>query len=605
MSGPWEQYAAPAAPSAAPAPSPTAEAGPWSNYGTAADQKAPPPAAAEPMTLTVTNLKGRKVTFRAPANADDATIRRLAARATGEPRYQRAVVQRQQAETAEGAPVRAGAPEAVTPEADDHSALSGFMAGVMKPVDKAAEWIANTSVGKAVDDFGVSLGFPSVADANAEHDEWRRNNTRTGYQTLGNIAGTIPLARLPGGLAVQGGASGALLTDAHDLKGTARDAAFGAGGSVVGGTALRALGGLASGVTTRGARLLHDAGVPLTLGQIGQAAGNLPGRIVGGVEDFVAGLPGVGAIVNLARDRGVNGFNVAVGNRILGNIGERLPRGTQPGHDMIDAVQRRLSNRYEQLVPNLSANVDMPMATALTAARDLADQASRAPQLERIINNVFGRRLNGQLGQGATISGQMLKDAESELTRLHGRYAGSTGDEALFGDAIDMVRQALRDGVRRSNPDHRAELDALNTGWAQMRAFRGAVRSGTDRAKATGVATPGAVLRQSAGRGYRDPLAEAATDILPNRTPDSGTAGRLLTAGALGGSAYVDPREHPFLSGTLATVGGLSTRQGQVALNRLAFGARPAAVSALSVPLNRLSRYAPQAVTPLLVSPQE
>lgn len=593
MAGPWENYKTPAAePAAAPA-----ETGPWSNYATGADEKSPPPASM--MTLTVKNLKGKDVTFQAPANADDAAIRRLAARATGEPRYSRSQVIRAEA-----------AKPDVQPEPDDNSALSGFIGGVLKPIDKAAEWLGNTRIGKAVDDFGVSLGMPSVAEANAEHEQLRRNNTRTGYQTLGNIVGTLPLARLPGGttalgMGAQGAASGALLSDAKDAQGVARDATTGAIGSVVGGKVLQSLGGLATGVTNKGAKLLRDAGVPLTLGQIGRAAGNLPGRIASGLEDRAAGIPLIGDIINAARDRGITGLNAALGNRILANVGEKVPAGTAAGHATVDAVQGRLSSRYQQLVPNLRGKIDMQAAQDFTAARDLAEQASRGGQLEGVINRVFGGRLNGQSPQGAVLSGQKLKDAESELTRLYGKYKNAQGDEGLYGDAINMVRQGLRNMVVRSNPDHAAELKGLNTAWAQLATMRAAIRGGSDATKATGVLTPGAALRVTARQGYRDPILEAATDILPNRVPDSGTAGRaalLLGGGALGGAAVVDPREHPILAGGLAGVAALNTKAGQRALSSIAFGSRPAAVTAAGNAAKRLSRYAPALVAPVAVS---
>lgn len=596
MAGPWEKYSAPAAPASAPAPSPTQEAGPWANYGSGADQKSPPPASAAPMTITVKNLKGKDVTFQAPANADDAAIRRLAARATGEPRYSRAIIDRS----------NQGKPEAA-PEADDTSALSGFLAGAMKPVDKAAEWLSNTTPGRWIDKAGVAMGFPSTAEANAEHDEWRRNNTRTGYQTLGNIVGTAAATR-GRGLIAGGAMSGALLTDSHDLKGTARDAALGAGTSYLGGKALQTLGGIATGVTNKGAQLLQQTGIPLTLGQIGRAANNLPGKIVAGLEDRAAGIPLIGDIINAARDRGITGLNAALGNRILANVGEKVPTGTAAGHATVDAVQSRLSSRYQKLVPNLTGKIDQQAAQGFTDARDLAAQASRGGQLEGVINRVFGGRLNGQNPQGATISGQQLKDAESELTRLYGKYKNAQGDEGLYGDAINMVRQSLRDMVVRSNPSHAAELKGLNTAWAQLATMRAAIRGGSDATKATGVLTPGAALRVTARQGYRDPLLEAATDILPNRVPDSGTAGRaalLLGGGALGGAAVVDPREHPVLAGSLAGVAALNTKAGQRALGQIAFGSRPAAVRATGQALNRLSRYAPALVAPAAISQEK
>lgn len=593
MAGPWEKYSAPAS-AAAPA-----EQGPWANYGSGADQKAPPPAAAAPITLTTTDRKGKKVSFEAPADADDETVRKLAAKALKDPRYLRSEVQR-----ADGKPAN------VEAAPDDNSALSGFLAGAVKPLDKAAEWIGNTGVGRAIDKFGTAIGLPSTADASAEHDEWRRNNTRTGYQTLGNIAGTLPLAAVPGGtsalgLAAQGAASGALLTDHHDLIGTAKDAGIGALSSVVGGKALQSLGGLAKGVTDKGAKMLHQAGVPLTLGQIGRAANNLPGKIVSGIEDRVSGLPIIGDVINSAKDRGITALNTALGNRILANVGEKVAKGTEPGHAMIDAVQSKLSSRYSKLVPNLKGVIDQETAEGFTAARDLADQASRGPQLAKVVERVFGKRLDDPQIEGATLSGQKLKDAESELTRLYSKYKNAQGDEGLYGEAINMVRQTLRDTVMRSNPANATELAGLNKAWAQLKTLRDAVRAGSDRSKATGLVSPGAALRVTARQGYRDPLLESATQILPDRVPDSGTAGRValsvLAGTGAAGAVGLDPREHPIAAGTLAGLAALSTRPGQAAIVKAAFGSRPAAVRALAVPLNKLSRYAPQLVTPVAV----
>lgn len=575
---------------------------PYAGIGEAVASSAPAPT----LTLTVTNRKGKKIQFLAPADADDAALRKLAAKATGEPRFSKAVVQRLEVSPpAEGeadpaTPPIPGAPETLTPAPDDSSALSGFAAGVMKPIDKAAEWLTNTSVGKAIDRFGVdTLGLPSTADATAANEEWRRNNTRTGYQMLGNIAGTAPLARLGGPAWLQGAGAGAVLTDSHDAAGTARDAIFGGVGGQAGKYILGGLGSLAKGVTNQGAKLLNDAGIPLTLGQISQAAGNLPGRVVSGLEDRLAGFPLIGDVVNAARDRGTTGLNLALGNRILSTIGEKLGAGVKAGHEMIDAVQAKLSGRYNQLVPQLRGVADQQFASDLAAAEAIANNAGKKDRLVGVATRLFKNRFNGQ-----DISGQALKDAESELTRLFSKYKNSQGDEGVYGEAIDAVRQALRGLVKRSNPDHAEELQALNTGWAQLKDLRSAVQRGSDRTKATGIVTPGGALRVKASKGYRDPLLEAATDILPNSTPDSGTAGRaalLLGVGAAGGASYVDPREHPILAGALAGTAMLSTRPGQRALGALAFGSRPAAVTSLAVPLNKLSRYAPQLVAPAVI----
>lgn len=609
MAGPWEKYAAPAAaPAPSAAPSPEAAAGPWSTYATgteAADQKAPPPAA-ELHTYSTRGPNGRTITFQGPADASDDEIRRLAVKATGSRLYARSAIKR------DGTPL----------PRTDTSALSGLVAGALKPVDKAAEWIANTPVGAAIDRAGVAMGFPSTAEGNAEHADWRANNSRTGYQTLGEIAGTLPLARVPGGAAVQGGLSGALLTDAHDLYGTVKDAAFGAVGGQLGQTAIRGLGALASGVTSRGARLLNDAGVPLTLGQIGRAANNLPGRIAAGLEERLAGFPIVGDVINAARDRGTDAYNRTIANRALeaataasGRV-ERLPANVATGREAIAHVGDRLSARYNQLVPNLAVQPDQAFMAAgnraLAETRTLPD--TMRDQYGRIINSIMENRApNGAL------RGDALKEAESKLTGFIRSYSSSGDpDQRGMAAALSVYREGLRDLVERQNPRFRGELQGLNRGWAQLATLESAAGG---VGNTTGVVTPkgyasaarmadSSVRRRATVRGEypNQPLTDAAADILPNRTPDSGTAGRaalFLGAGAGGGAAYIDPREHPFLAASLGTAAAVSTRPGQVALNRLAFGARPGAVSALAVPLNRLSRYAPQAIAPLLVTPQQ
>lgn len=122
----------------------------------------------------------------------------------------------------------------------DNSRTRGFIGGVLKPVDNLATWLSEVPVvGPALDDLGEAVGLPSTKQAVAKNNRARKRNTRTGWQTIGNIAGTLPTAYLPGGVMAQGAAAGALLTeDPTDAKGVMRDATIGAvtgkAGDVVG-----------------------------------------------------------------------------------------------------------------------------------------------------------------------------------------------------------------------------------------------------------------------------------------------------------------------------------------------------------------------------------
>lgn len=529
-------------------------------------------------TYQTRDPKGKIVSFQAPADADDATVRQMAAKAVGgDKRYLRSIVKR------DGSKV----------PGNDTSAATGFVGGVLKPIDNAALAFTANPVGRAVDQFGQALGFPGAEQGAQQHRDMRDNNTRTGYQTLGNIAGTLPLARLPGGLATQGAAGGALLSESDNPLGVAMDAGLGAAGSLVGGGLVKGLGALAGGVTDKGLKALNAAGIPLTLGQIAAAGSGAISKGVAKAEEALTSVPWLGDLVNVARDRGLKAFNVAIGNRILGNVGETLPKGATAGHEMVEAVQSKLSDRYKALVPGLRGTADTQFNSDLAAAEAIADNAGRKDQLVGVVTRLFKNRFQGQ-----TISGQMLKDAETELTKLQKTYKPKGGDEGLYGEALDGVRQALRGLVMRSNPAQAEELQALNTGWAQLKDVRKAIAAGSEYAQSTGEFSTGKLLKQSAGKGYRDPLAEAASQVLPNRTPDSGTARRAMyglgTIAAGGGAAGLG------LSPALAAPAAgslLYTQTGQKALNALAFGNRPALVSGAAKPLKELSRYAPQLVT--------
>lgn len=525
-----------------------------------------------------TKKNGKTVYFDVAADADDDAVQEAARKATGDPRT-RSVD-------------RGNLPK-------DTSATTGFLAGAVKPLDNAAEWFASTSIGKAVDRAGQSMGLPSTADAVAGNQAAREGNTRTGFQTLGNIAGTLPTLALPGGALVQGAASGALLSDKKNMGGVAFDAATGAATGKLAQGALSTLGAVGKGVTDKGLRMLNEAGIPLTLGQIASKGKGILAKTLTKGEEALTSVPFLGDVVNSARGRGVEGLNVALGNRILKGIGDSLPAGAKPGHEMVEAVTEKVSARYTRLVPKLRGTFDQQFANDLTNAKALVPSTAREAQFEKDLRNVFTKR-----SSGSTINGQALKDAESELTRLYGKYKNAQGDEGRYGDALDAARQALRNMVLRSNPSHAKELQSLNKAWAQVGSLRKAIRGGSDLTKATGVVTPGAALRVSTRDGFRDPLLEEATKTLPNMTPDSGTARRAFFTlggiGAAGGGA--GSLVNPALAAP-AALSTLYTAPGQKALNAVAFGNRSAPVAWSAKQLENLSRYAP-VVTPALVAAQ-
>jgi len=484
------------------------------------------------------------------------------------------------------------------PPPTDNSAARGFVAGALKPLDNLTNAAMNIPGMGMIDRAGQALGLPSMQEATQGNDAARANNTRTGYQTIGNIAGTLPTAALPGGALVQGGASGALLSDGQNAGEVAQDVGIGAIGGKVGQMAARGASWLAKPVVNKGAQLLADSGVPLTLGQIASTGKGWGAKMVQGAEEGLSGLPIIGNLIDSARERGTEGFNIALGNRILGNIGQKLPKSAEAGGDMVKFVGDRLSAKYTALVPKLVARGDTQFAADIAKAKAATATLPKARQAQfgKIMLDVFGNRV-----QGGTLSGQALKDAESRLTFLANRYRKSMdADQSIMGDAIDEARQALRGMVARSNPAHAKELQALNKGWAELSQLRTAANSAGN---ATGVVTPAQALSAARKAGFRDDdFVKSAKAILPNSTPNSGTTQRAATVGllgALGTGAAAGATITP-AAGLPAAAALLYTKQGQMMLNKLVFAARPKTVQQAANLLGQFANVAPAAIPAML-----
>src|SRR5690606_10468509 len=107
-------------------------------------------------------------------------------------------------------------------------------------------------------------------------------------------------------------------------------------------------------------RRLSRQGVDLTPGQMLEPT-PLIGPMLRGFEDGLTGVPVAGAVVQGARNRGVESFNTVALNRALEPIGQRLPRNTRPGYAAVEEVQNRLGRAYDDVLPNISAQLDQPL----------------------------------------------------------------------------------------------------------------------------------------------------------------------------------------------------------------------------------------------------
>jgi hypothetical protein len=525
VSGPWQEYAQ------------TAEKLPWEEY-------------AEGPALHTYEAGGKR--FQLPENASDEEVRAMAVKVAGG-KYSRSAVNR-------GSRVSPPLPQ-------EDSALRGLIAGALMPLDNAAEFVAAIPGVEAVSNaISEATGLPTVDEQVTANEAARAGNSRTGYQLLGNVAGTAPLAALPGGVLAQGAAGGALLSEADTPGGIAMDAGIGAVAGRVGQAAVNGVANLVAPVVNPLVRRLIDAGVPLTPGQIvGQ--GGWGGRAVKRLEDSVSNLPLIGTAIRGARVRGDDALNRAAVQRALAPIGERLPDNIQTGNDAVAHAGNRLSEAYNRILPQLSGQMDQTFANRVTA---IQRRAALPPTYQRQVQDVMDevqRAFTQTPGQPAgRFSGRSLRDASDRLDKLATGWRTNPNDPYLrqVGEVAGQLREQLHALARRQNPRAARELRAIDRGYASLvrteRAATAAPSEGVFTPKGYQTAVRGAdrsTRRRAVARGEAldQDLADAAARVMPSTVGEGGSnaVNGLAMLGALGtGAAYGSPGAMGLIGATTA-----------------------------------------------------
>jgi hypothetical protein len=421
----------------------------------------------------------------------------------------------------------------------DTSAARGVALGAVKPLDNLVRAASNIPGFDAVDRLGQRMGLPSANAAVTANDAARANNTRTGFQTVGNIAGTAPTLALPGGALAQGAAGGALLTDARDGVGVARDAVIGAVGNKVADVGLTTVSKAIAPKVNQYIAQLTAAGVPVTPGQLARSTKTRAGNIIAGIEDKFTSLPVVGGMINNDRIQGVEQLNRAFVDRVLKPIGQKLPAAVETGHAAVAFAQQAVKDAYQAVIPKSSGKVDGRFLQRIQVAQARAMLPPKhAAALADDVKNYVGN-LADMVGN---FSGKRVGQVTDKLDKVVATYSKSTDPyEREMGEVLGKVRKEIFDLVGRNNPAAKTELKAANEAYANLVRLENAVAN-----TAEGIATP-ARFRQAIVRSDRSirkrasagnnalgqDLAKAGEAVLPSRLPDSGTATRASSANML------------------------------------------------------------------------
>jgi hypothetical protein len=452
-----------------------------------------------------------------------------------------------------------------------------------------------------------------------------------GQATLEGLAGLVPGAQgvmatrygRRGADAAYGAYSGSGESDGNRgigaFEGALTNGLFGMAGRGV----QRGLGHAATGIQDASLQYLNKAGIPLTIGRIARGVGEIDphgpttmgdeiGKGAGGIEERLMGLPGLDAIIGTARQRGDAAFNnVAFGQIAPGVVG----RGTEGL-----ARARAAENAAYAKLNGVHIGVDPQFDNALNVASQVAGGLRRhSGDIADVIGDVRAQISNGAMtGEGFQSALQSVRQAkaslsndvmghkaatildglDAELNTLGARQGGTIAQDLAEANAIHGRRQIVKAAVKSPAAQGAGEMFSPK-GLNQASIANTTKFGGSDRAL-------------SSDRAFYD-LTHAGMGVMPNLTPDSGTAGRLQLyralgsagAGLGGGIGALTGQDGPqgaAEGGGIGLGGGLAlgtllsapySHAGQKVIQRALLGQRPDAIQKLGeMLLKRNPKYA-------------
>lgn len=217
--------------------------------------------------------------------------------------------------------------------------------------------------------------------------------------------------------------------------------------------------------------------------------------------------------------------------------------------DVMATAKQNLGTAYDKIFAGRTIGLDKQAVQDLfklhsTVGRDL--ESSQA----KVVKNQIERILDEAGHQGA-MPGKVYQSLRSELRNQFGK-------ESPVGRAVMQARKVLDDAAERSlGPAEAAALKKLNAAYANFGTVKDALKQ---VAGARGDVKPASLyplVRNGSTKDMRE-LAKVGQVLLKDPIPDSGTAGRLIATGALGGTGLTGFGLLPLLK--LMAVGGTAGR---------------------------------------------
>lgn len=438
-------------------------------------------------------------------------------------------------------------PNIVSPKTE--SQLRGFAMGAADPSVGVAQLGANL--------IGQGGGInQAIQQKEAEYQSGRQGAGREGIDLArlgGNVAITAPLSVAKIGALKTGALLGAAnpVTQGDFAEEKAKQTMLGALAGKGGEYLAKGVAAVAAPANAALVNLLREQGISPT---IGQALGGAANKI----EEKAMSLPLVGEMIGAARNRAKEQFNKATINKALSPIGEKTDEIGQAG---IKEAGDKLSGAFDSAINKVKGiKLDQQFSADLNNLRQLATGLD--PNFKAKFEQLIADKVLGKASPGGGMEGVNFQNTYSDLGTEAARFAGQQSFGARdYSNAVKQLQTLLQSTAERtSNPDAQAALKAAREGWAILVRIE---RAGTAAKATEGVFTPGQLLNAvrasdtsvrdratARGTALMQDWATAGQNVLGNKVPDSGTAGRLGW-GIAGASGVANP-----LATALALGGG-------------------------------------------------
>lgn len=428
---------------------------------------------------------------------------------------------------------------------------SSFVQGLLDPFRGGAQLVAK-GLGALGSDYFKSEAQRMSESMRAQEAEYQQQRAASGQEgfdvprLMGNIvnpANLLPIKaatplRQAVGTGVVAGAMQPVLTEEDFLAEKAKQVVAGGGAGALGAGVSKAAGNVLNPLTAKAEQTMRDLGVKLT-----------PGQTAGGqfkdIESFAASVPLVGSYISSAKERALYSFNKGVINKALGKVGEKLPEDAI-GRDAVQAVNEIVDKKYTDALSKMSFKLDFPTYTGLLKSTKVPSSSIDRVRVKDELDSIIFSRLPKE----GPVTGEVYKQIESDLgSRINQLNRGTISDQDV-GKALKQSSVALKEGLRKQNPEFTSELRRIDSAYGDIKVMKAAA---ANTGAENGVFTPKqykTAVRQSdvsrqksqfaAGKARGQDVAESAVSVMePKQT--AGMEGRIALSNVGGYTLAANP----------------------------------------------------------------